>query len=53
MKDLPKKERARLLEALDQIEQNSFNSVRVQFRHYHESKKNSLKGCNQKRTQRF
>lgn len=32
IKDLPKKERARLLEALDQIEQNSFDSVRVQFR---------------------
>lgn len=32
MKDLPKQERARLLEALDQIEQSGFDSVRVQFR---------------------
>lgn len=31
-KDLPKQERARLLEALDQIEQCGFDSVRVQFR---------------------
>lgn len=33
MEDLSKSERARLLEALDQIEQDGFDAVRVIFRH--------------------
>ncbi len=32
IEDLPKQERARLLEALDQIEKCGFDAVRVQFR---------------------